>query len=448
MLAASLFVLACAVAQDDRLDWVLDHSVALRTLDVADGDLEDLAPLGAAIGDARVVSLGEQSHGDGASFRAKARLIRYLHEKLGFDVLAFESGLFDCSIAEQRLRAATADTAHAAFEQGVFAIWTRSEACRPLFDYLRDAHAPGAARPLEIAGVDWQFTGTASAGWVDWIAGEAQEMGVALSDDERAHLAKLYAQLRQLSAPPAAGAASAPPVEKAAAAAPFVSGLEERFAPVDPKATDSAAARRRRFAARTLRNLRVELAVAEGFAADPSQTAKQQEASNLRDVAMGENLVWLANDWFAGRKIVVWAASRHVAHDLPKVRFVGSPVHLYEKYVTMGDVVQRELGAAAYTILFTAARGTFGSVFDEKKATLDAPAPGSLEDLFDRAGPPLAFLDLRAARAADSPFQKSFEARPFGYARCTGPWCEVADAFVYTAEMTPSVPREKTPLAK
>ncbi len=444
MPAASLFVLACAVAQDDRLDWVLDHSVALRTLDVADDDLSDLKPLAAAIGDARVVQVGEQSHGDGACFRAKARLIRFLHERLGFDVLAFESGLFDCSIAEQRLRAATGDAAHAAFEQGVFAIWTRSEACRPVFDYLRDTHAPGAARPLELAGVDCQFTGSASAGWVDWIASEAKELGVALSDDERAHLAKLYAQIRQLSAPPAAGAASTPPTEKAAAAAPFVSGIEERFAPVDEKATDAAAARRRRFAARTLRNLRVELAVAEGFAAGPGQDAKQQEASNLRDVAMGENLVWLANDWFAGRKIVVWAASRHIAHGLPKVRFVGSSVHLYEKYVTMGDVVHRELGAAAYTILFTAARGTFGSVFEKVKSPLEPPAPGSLEDLFDRAGPPLAFLDLRAARADDSPFQKPFEARPFGYARCTGPWCEFADAFVYTAEMTPSTPREKT----
>jgi erythromycin esterase len=440
MFAASLFVLACAVAQDDRLDWVLDHSVALRTLDVADGDLADLEPLAAAIGDARVVSLGEPSHGDGACFRAKARLIRFLHEKLGFDVLAFESGLFDCSIAEAHLRVATAETAHAAFEQGVFAIWTRSEACRPLFDYLRDAHAPGSARPLELAGVDCQFTGNASAGWVDWIAGEAKELGVALSDDERAHLAKLYAQIRQLSAPPAAGAVLAPPAETAAEAAPFVSGLEARFAADD---------RRRRFAARTLRNLRIELAVAEGFAAGPTQDAKQQEASNLRDVTMGENLVWLAKEWFAGRKIVVWAASRHLAHDLPKVRFVGSSVNLYEKYVTMGDVVHRDLGDAAYTILFTAARGTFGSVFDKEKSPLEPPAPGSLEDLFDRAGPALAFLDLRAARtAADSPLRDPFEARPFGYARCTGPWCEVADAFVYTAEMTPSTPREKAPAAK
>src|SRR5262249_58804767 len=131
----------------------------------------------------------------------------------------------------------------------------------------------------------------------------------------------------------------------------------------------------------------------------------------------------LANECYPGRKIVVWAASRHLAHDLPKVRFVGTTVNLYEKYVTMGDVVHKELGDAAYTVLFTAARGTFGSVFEEKKSTLDAPAAGSLEDLFDRAGPPLAFLDLRAARIdASSPLHAPFQAPPFGYARCAGPW--------------------------
>jgi erythromycin esterase-like protein len=51
----------------------------VRTIDAADQDFSDLEPLIDAIGSARVVQLGEPSHGAGSSFAAKVRLVMFLH---------------------------------------------------------------------------------------------------------------------------------------------------------------------------------------------------------------------------------------------------------------------------------------------------------------------------------------------------------------------------------
>src|SRR4051812_14855097 len=93
----AVLLLAAPLLADDRTDWVKKNAVPLTSVEPADDDtFADLEAFGKAVGDSRIVFLGEQTHGDGATFLAKTRLIRYLHAKKGFDVLAFESGFYDC----------------------------------------------------------------------------------------------------------------------------------------------------------------------------------------------------------------------------------------------------------------------------------------------------------------------------------------------------------------
>ena len=82
-------------ADPAKVTWLKTNQVPLRTIDPTDVNFEDLKPLKKSIGNSRVVMLGEQTHGDGAAFDAKTRLIRFLHEQMGFNVLAFESGLYN-----------------------------------------------------------------------------------------------------------------------------------------------------------------------------------------------------------------------------------------------------------------------------------------------------------------------------------------------------------------
>ena len=109
----------------------------------------------ATIGEARIVFLSEELHGVGATFHARTRLIKFLHQQCGFDVLAFESGLYDCRKVWQLLREGKMP-AREAISQGVFDIWASTEELQPMFQYL--ARQARQGRPLEVCGFDCQFT--------------------------------------------------------------------------------------------------------------------------------------------------------------------------------------------------------------------------------------------------------------------------------------------------
>ena len=94
----------------------------IRSISPTDVDFQDLEFLKAEIGPARVVMLGEPSHGEGNVFEAKIRLMRFLQQRMGFTTVAFESGLYDLHKAQQELEAGK--SAQEALGNSVFPIWT------------------------------------------------------------------------------------------------------------------------------------------------------------------------------------------------------------------------------------------------------------------------------------------------------------------------------------
>jgi erythromycin esterase len=92
---------AIAQRQAELAAWIRATGFSLRTITPTDDDFSDLEPLVAKIGSSRLVMLGEHTHNDGATFLAKARLLRFLHQRLGFDVLAWEGGFLDGARLEQ-----------------------------------------------------------------------------------------------------------------------------------------------------------------------------------------------------------------------------------------------------------------------------------------------------------------------------------------------------------
>ncbi|MEO8621223.1 MAG: erythromycin esterase family protein [bacterium] len=71
--------------------WAAAHAIPLRTIE-AGGDVNDLSPLDSLVGSARVVAIGEPTHGAHEPLALRNRLVQYLVEHMGFTAVAIETG--------------------------------------------------------------------------------------------------------------------------------------------------------------------------------------------------------------------------------------------------------------------------------------------------------------------------------------------------------------------
>lgn len=421
-----------AAPEGQRVAWLKAHLAPLRSTDPADEDYSDLEPIRRAVGDARVVFLSEELHGVGATFRARSRLIKFLHQRCGFDVLAFESGIYDCRRAWELLREGKMP-AREAVSQGVLSTWTGIEELQPMWEYLgRQARQP---RPLEICGFDCQFSSPASRRF--------------LPDDLTALLKKLPAE----SLTAAQRDALLPAFKKLARPGTGITEEERtalaaaRKALADTRPTAALPAGERDFWRQVLDSA---AAMDEMEVAYKAGVKTERNHINLRDAQMARNLVWLAREAYPNRKIMVWAAAFHLMRDPQGVAMVAEPgetpaerktVFGYRqaKISTMGEEAWKEIGRDAYSIFFTAAEGEYRGQTG-KPAKIKPVIPGSLEDLLVKADGRDVFVDLRGRGAGGRWLEERLVARFLGDQDHEADWTKVCDGVVFLRKQTAATP--------
>lgn len=97
---------------------------------------------------------------------------------------------------------------------------------------------------------------------------------------------------------------------------------------------------------------------------------------------MAANLVWLANVYYPGRKIIVWAASAHIARAVGALsNSTGGRPYATGWTVHMGAEAHRSLGGNMYSIGFVAGTGSWGLPGAQPQA-VPQPSFNSIEDYF------------------------------------------------------------------
>jgi erythromycin esterase len=119
-----------------------------------DADTEDLQPLAAALGDARVVAFGEATHGSHEVFQLKDRLFRYLVTDHGFTAFVIEANYAEADRIDAYVKGGPGD---AEALVGGMGFWTwDTEEVLALVRWIR-AYNDQHERKVSFYGMDMQF---------------------------------------------------------------------------------------------------------------------------------------------------------------------------------------------------------------------------------------------------------------------------------------------------
>ena len=365
LLFAILPGIACAAGSADL------RVAKLTGVSPEDHRFADLQAFGDAVGDAQVVVLGEQTHGEGDIFSLKVRLVEYLHEKKGFDVLLLESGLFDGETIERQSIAGASVLQQA--PDNLFFAYSKTKEARAMFAYIDAERKSGV--PLELATFDSQESGKLSQTMlVDSLGAYLTASGSVLpqSDEWKLFHERTEAILKfDRSEPPAA-------VQDAYFR--FVGQIGQCLNVVDKPESQAQAPYWRRVVASVQSQARRFWTTNGNIVAD----------IDLREAAGADNIVWQIQQAHPGHKFIVWTHDVHgqksplfgnIKGSMQRVREMLPQTHFYHVY-------------------FTSYSGQF--VNYETGALVDVGKPGaqSLEAQLHRAGVKLGFVDLRSASPA------------------------------------------------
>jgi erythromycin esterase len=345
---------------DAAIDELHQRGIAVPSLQL-DEDPKQLAAVGAAIGNARIVGMGEGTHGSSEFFAFKNRLFKYLVEQKGFTVFAIEAA-WGGGMAVDRYVKGGPGTAEQAVASLEFWTWNTPEVL-DLVRWMRAYNAaPGPHATLSFAGFDMQNP-IAPANYVrDFLSqhGDAPQAQSALECVAPLVVAKTLGK-KDAAGPKACRqkvAALSAPIA-AAQTAPDVSTAQEALTNV--------------------------LQYLDAYAGTAMYVA--------RDRDMAANVEWLASVKDPSQKIALWAHNGHIA-----VRGTDA------SYPTMGSFLRTKFGANYYAIGQTFSSGTVRGVVTKQglqAVTVPARANDSIAALFAPLGG-VGFLDLRSLPAGSS----------------------------------------------
>lgn len=335
--------------------WLSSNAIPLRTV-VAGGSTADLQPLKTVFGNARIVALGEATHGSREIFQAKHRLIEFLVKEMGFRVFAIEASQAGCEVINDYVMGRMSDGAKALDSQG---FWTwNTEEVRDLLDWLRSYNRTvPPERKVSVVGFDLQLNLRGQEFLQSYLMKVAPQRAARLKALPLAQSAIAAVRDTISSMEAITQAAMAGPADKRAPAIARTTEMKSAYNELLGWLTlNEFDLSRRSTASQHADAVRYTRLIAQYLASYTGETI-----GNGRDGYMAENIVRLVNAAPRGTRFVLWAHNGHIERS-----------DAIQGSIPMGGILASVYGDAYYSLGFSFNQGSFQS------RNLDPPAKMAL----------------------------------------------------------------------
>ena len=353
----------------DYVSWLSKKENHIQIRSLVSENFEDLKCLDQYLEGIKIIQLGESNHGTKEYNLIKVRLIKYLHEVHGFNIIAFESGFFDCAMANLNAEETSVEET---LLNSIFDVW-KTEEVALLFYYMKY----GTNFDLKLAGFD------------------CQDLYKNNNKYNRAQLLKEYASY----------------IDPDYANQLYLDNLEVTFYTENP---DSLALNRIKYKQKlnnavsylqnnystivdssqngSLLNILIHSLINTRAYIDKIYYANVQDSLKsygVRDSAMASNIVYLFEEMYPNEKIIIWAHNAHINYDLDNHN-----TFLWEGLRPMGNWLYEYYFNEIYTIALYSLRGVFG--WDNNQYHLVLPTNNnSIESICYGVNKRYLFFDIK-----------------------------------------------------
>ncbi|MCW1963197.1 erythromycin esterase family protein [Chryseobacterium viscerum] len=348
--------------KQELLNDVQRYKHPIKSISMIYPDNSDLKVLDSVLQENRILMLGENIHYDGATMQAKSRLIKYLHENMGYNVVLYEAGQYDTWMMNEEMKNHNLKIPSASIGgTGLFDFWWNNKETHPLISYYQTTKT--SAHPIELGGFDIQFSG-------DELY---EKRGKLLKDFlnknsiELKPFPLLNKNLNQISNFMYKGFASKNlPGNQKKDILEEISRLEHVVSKLkkDPENI---------MYARYLHDMR------NNFDKIWKYKSGSMQSMQFRDSLMAKNLIHQIDSVYQGQKLIVWCANLHTF------------ASRYSKdYLPLGAYIKSKYGKASYMIDFSSY-----AKYNKTRTLVDKPGKLAIENTFHATKTPYFFINLR-----------------------------------------------------